>query len=868
METNHIDNDEQIPPSNSEEEKLNIITKDDNSSHQVNKEEILSKEKKEKMIESNKNIKNIKKSTPKENQKKVFCKRVKPQQKKKNKKTINPFLTDNNTFENNKRNSKNDNMKKSAKISYLNNYKNDTSDIKETSLNKTVFSKISENMYYNSKEDKLPVKKARNLELESVENYNKLTEEAYLCSCANKANKENKKIVYEFLGRKKNEEISKKIGLDSEKDKENELENLQDVKRLTILTDRNRSYTSSRTFNEFLQDQKNKEEKHQNHLKTKVNQSKEQLKTILRDRPVLNEETIKLVKNSNRNTRINIHSRLYQEYNEKKKREKEKEMEKKMMNEKNDDNKLSKAKIQQNFERLFHEYEVKKKKNDEIETKRNIELRNLSSNHSTTSKNSNEIIFKRFKKNLEKSLENIIGKKINEHFEINYMDFVKLLHKINFTTKNYYELVQNKDKNREMIEKTIKLNQINKGNCNNRVIYRKTNYEFDKEYKLIIDSWKIIIKSKEFNESIPGSSKRLLLFFLSVLGIYNGNNNDTFIKKEFPFIINELKETNGANYSNLSKQIYKYFSLYRNNAINGLLFREKESKRRLEIENEIEKNLPFTPTLEKSSKEFLANNHSVSEMRLSIEKNYDQYRKNKEFKIKEKEKLLEKEEKEKCPFVPSCSKIKGKANIIEISQRLHKTGIKHLKSSSSTPYNLKIENENSNNNKHNKTSQTENNRIVTNNNSIQRMFNNNPLEKDLRVKKKIKELKESRNQKSFEKLILKKGFKPKENHNNNNLYEFNELNYKNERFAHDDEPLNYFKNTFKKYEKFVSKPKKEKYIFEITIDNKPRNLVIYQNDDINYRVKDFCNVYKLTYNDKKRIFLTINQNLKERNNLY
>ena len=30
METNHIDNDEQIPPSNSEEEKLNIITKDDN----------------------------------------------------------------------------------------------------------------------------------------------------------------------------------------------------------------------------------------------------------------------------------------------------------------------------------------------------------------------------------------------------------------------------------------------------------------------------------------------------------------------------------------------------------------------------------------------------------------------------------------------------------------------------------------------------------------------------------------------------------------------------------------------------------------------------------------------------------------------
>ena len=532
------------------------------------------------------------------------------------------------------------------------------------------------------------------------------------------------------------------------------------------------------------------------------------------------------------------------------------------MNERNEDIKLSKTKIQENFERLFHEYEAKKKRIDENESRRKKELRNLSSNHSTTSKNSNEIIFKRFKKNLENSLGNIIEKKINENFEINYLDFVKLLYQINFTTKNYYKLIQNKDKNRDLIEKTIKMNEINKKN--NRIIYKKTNFEYDKEYKLIIDSWKIITKNKEFNEDAPGSSQRLLLFFLSVLGIYNGNIDDNFLKKEFPFIIDDMKDTNGSNTANLSKQIYKYFSLYRNNAINGLLFRDRDSKKRLEIETEIEKKLPFTPTLEKSSKDFLANNHSVSEMRLSVEKNYDQYRKNKEYKLREKEKLLEKEEKKKCPFVPSCSKIKGKTNIIEISQRLHKTGLKHLKNSNSTPYNLKFEDINNNKNIY-----TEYNRNYTNNNSIQKMFNNNPLEKDLRVKKKINELKESRNQKSFEKLILKKGFKPRENYkNNNDLYDFNELNYKNERFAHDDEPLNNFKNTFKKYEKFVQKPKKEKYIFEIIVDNKPRNLIIYQNDDINYKVKDFCNVYKLNYKDKKRIFQTINQHLIEKNNIY
>ena len=58
-------------------------------------------------------------------------------------------------------------------------------------------------MYKNTKEEIFPSKNAKNLELECVENYNKLTGEAFLCSCANKANKENQKIINGFLGRKK-----------------------------------------------------------------------------------------------------------------------------------------------------------------------------------------------------------------------------------------------------------------------------------------------------------------------------------------------------------------------------------------------------------------------------------------------------------------------------------------------------------------------------------------------------------------------------------------------------------------------------------------------------------------------------------------
>ena len=149
------------------------------------------------------------------------------------------------------------------------------------------------------------------------------------------------------------------------------------------------------------------------------------------------------------------------------------------------------------------------------------------------------------------------------------------------------------------------------------------------------------------------------------------------------------------------------------------------------------------------------------------------------------------------------------------------------------------------------------------------MFDNNPLEKDIRVQKKIKEMKESRNKKSFEKLIKKKGFKPKEDFNKTELYDFDELYYKNGRFALDDEPLNTFKNTFNKYERHEKKlSEREKYAFEIMVDRKPQKLIIYQGDDISCKVKDFCSLYKLDYNDKKSICQAINTLLKEKNNFY
>ena len=870
MEFEVIDGNNQNQVSNNEEDKVNITSKEDNLNQGINNQEKKSsKSKISKESPANFTNKDISKRDKKDslNQGKITNKSTKMKISQKKVKNINPFLTDTNTNTleyKHKKISKNKMNKNNGKMAYLKNFKNDklnNSEIRYSITNRTVFSKISENMLKNSKEAIIPAKKPQNLELEGEKIYNQLTEEAYLCSCANKANRENKKIIEGFLGRKKNEEISKKMGVDSEKEKESQLETFQDVKRLNIVTDRNRSYISSRTFKEFLQDQKDKEEKHQNHLKTKENKVLEEMNSKIRDRPVLNEETKKLAMNSNRNGK-DIHSRLYKEFDEKKKNEEFREKEKNIFQEKRKEiKKLSKVKIKENAERLFHEYESKKKRNNEIVIKKVNELTNMTNNYST-SKNSNEIILKRFKKILENSLKVIIEKKINEDFQINYLDFVKLLYKINFTSSNYFELIANKKNNanddKNQNERNIKRNLKNR---ENRIIYRKTNYDKDREYKLIVDAWKIITQNKEFKKDMTGSSKRLFLFLFSVLGLNNGNINENFMKKEFSFMLESIKNINdsSANYSNLPKQIFKYYSLYRNNAINGLLFRERENKRRIELETEIEKNLTFAPNLEKSSKHFLRNNHSVKENRLSVEKNYEQYRKNKELKLKEKERMLEKEERKKCPFVPYGSKIKVKKNYKEISQRLYKTGLRHLKNSSSTPNNLLI-------NDNTKKNTFEENKLILNskNFSIQRMFNNNPLEKDMRIKKKIEELKDSRNKKNIEQLILKKGFIPKEDFKDNNeLYEFNGLNYKNKRFAHDDEPLNNFKNTFQKYERLDKiLGKREKYVFEIYVDKKPKNLIIYSDDDINYKVKLFCNVYKLNYNDKNRILQTIYQQLK------
>ena len=788
--------------SNNPEEKQNSLTHEENNTSTEHKKEITQEEiKNESEIKLN--------ESPKQSEKKKSHKNfVKAKNKQKSKSNVNPFLPENITENKKKNHNINHQRNKiSRRSSYLLNYREQS---QNQNPNKSVFSRISEAMYKNSKEEKLPRKKERDLEKEKEKDYDKFTEEAFILAEANKTNKENEKIIKGFLERKKKEEIADRAGIESERDKEkkNELEPFQDSKRVSIITDRNISFKSKRTFKEFYDDQKIKEEKHLNHLKENKKINKDKLSLIILNKPVLNEETIKIANKGKRNNNNNndIHQRLYEEFTEIKNKREKNEKEKLLLNKK-EEKKISNDIIQKNVERLYTEYETKKKIIDENEQKKEKEIKIRSSSRSA-SKTSNKIIFKRFKKILENAFENLLNKKF-----------------------------------------LGKMEDLRKSQ-NSKLISYQNKFELDIEYKLLIGSWKIITKNKIFKDDILGSSQRTLIFFLSVLGIFDGNENNIFIKKEFPFLISDSSLIN--KYSNLSKQIYKYFSIYKNNAINSLLFREKDKKRRREIKQEEERLLTFNPSLLSSSKKYIKSSSLDMNMRLSVEKDYQQYKKIKELKIKEKEDLLESERKEKCPFVPSgAKKNTSKQKISEISKRLFTNGLKHLKVSKSTYNDNSIRYNNS---------LTEN--IQQNNYNYQKMFINNPLASDMGVKKKLLEMEESRNKRAFDKLILKKGFKPKEK----DIKEFllTEENFKSERFALEDELSNTFKNTFKKYkkkEKKLNKNNKGKYEFEIIVNRKPIKLIIYQGDDVNCKVKEFCNTYKLNFSDKRRIFQTINNQI-------
>ena len=347
-----------------DEKKNNSTFKEGNSSQNMEDQKSFKIKNKGKITrnEGNKNNKEFKSSTKNQDkeiqkQKKIVIQKTKIKQKS----SVNPFLSTTD-FEH-KRPNTNSILRSNPYLkvnSYILHYQSQIYDLKEQNPKNSIFSRLSEKMYEKTKEEIYPKKKELDLQKDGEEKYDKLTEEIYLFNNATKSNKKNQTIINEFLERKKNEELANKIGLDQEK--ENELEHFKDNKRISIITDRDTSLKPRRTFIEFYEDQINKQEKHKNHLMENEKKHNNKISSNVLSKPVLNEETIKIANKIKRNDNIEIHQRLYDEYNviKQQKEMKEKKVIEKLMSNKKE-KKIPKKNNQKNIERLYGEYETKKK---------------------------------------------------------------------------------------------------------------------------------------------------------------------------------------------------------------------------------------------------------------------------------------------------------------------------------------------------------------------------------------------------------------------------------------------------------------------------------------------------------------------------
>lgn len=579
IEIKHVENDNEIEITNSKDEFLNnnelnnkVDLNNNNINYKLLKEDL-------KFV---KNDNNLPSRLNKEKNKKIKINNL-------NKIGSNPFLTGNSLPNYCQHKQKFNILPTSI---YCTKIKNENLNVEKQGLGKSIFSKISESLLQNDKNnEKFPNKNIINLEQINEDNYNQLTEELYLHSKTNK-NNENKKIISEFLERKKKEEIIKKIGMENDSNIISEM--FKDLKRSTTLTDRNRSYKPSRTFGQFLEDQKRKEEQHKNLLKKNEFIQNEKININIRDKPLLNEETIKIINKSVRD-KTDIHLKLYKEYNEKKKREEEK-IKGKLNIYKNKEKKMTQKKIDENSNRLFNEYRIKKNRNEEIN--KNVNKIKKMNFNTSISKNSNDIFFKKIIIKLKHSFFIILGKNFDDNMDINYFDFLKILYDIGFFSKNYFELINSKNNTNISNYNNIKNNFLS--NMDNHLKNKEketsiseliklkndnikpTIFENQLEFRISNDAWKIITKNQEFKNNVSGNSKNLIFFIMSVVGGYEeGIAINKSIKKE----IEQFKIDLNSDKLILATQIYKYFHIFRKNAINRLLFRDKKRKI-IEIINE------------------------------------------------------------------------------------------------------------------------------------------------------------------------------------------------------------------------------------------------------------------------------------------
>ena len=484
-----------------------------------------------------------------------------------------------------------------------------------TGEEKTIFSKITEDLYLDNKLYLQPKKAYFDIGKANEDNYNKLTIENYLFTCADKENSKNNKIINDFLERKTKELNNKKIGSDPERD---DSENFVEIKGLC--SDRKKEKGTKyqgRSPEQFIKEQKILEQKHKSYIDNLVKKYNEEEKTFIKDRPTIDKQSEKIAKMKNSGNK-DIHLKLYEDYNDKKQKIEEKFRKIYIVKPMNKYKKIDNNQVMQKAKKLHNDYEKRINTVNENKIKQLNDIKNMSA-VSLIEKKSNVIIYKKLINNYKIVIKSLFNKSISDKFDISYSDYLTLIFHLNLIEKNYnpkkgeekninITTSNNLGKNYSNIYNNFDTERYNNDNIKNKIIFSKNilrrNTYFksrsveknkiseETELKTIKNSWKIITKNKEFSEKEQGNTRRILIFLLSVYGIYKGDFNDNFIQRELPF----LSQDNDKTYYieiNLAQQIYKYFHIFRNNAMNNitLKIREKEKSKVRDREREKDREL-------------------------------------------------------------------------------------------------------------------------------------------------------------------------------------------------------------------------------------------------------------------------------------
>ena len=417
-------------------------------------------------------------------------------------------------------------------------------------------------------------------------------------------------------------------------------------------------------------------------------------------------------------------------------------------------------------------------------------------------------------------------------FDINYSAFLLILYKIGFTNKNYCALIsaendfdkqslQSKEisdfsisnsslsmslisSNKKYIKNYKKDSMAGKSLEDEVEKYRNT-FRYDKEFQLSIDAWKILTDNQTFDEEISISSKKLFLFYISVLGLCKDDKSEKFMRKECSFFFEDKKII--QQFNNINKYIYKYFGLYKMNAMENLVNPDKKEQ-------------IFNNNTNSMLSSFTVSNLDNS----SNNKKYDMYEKNYGFKNQ-----------------------KNKNNLLDgdtESIRLFNQGIKENQFYNKSIISLTDIDNSDNNSIYLLNHTMTDNRTFS---DLKKIFKENPIEK---------KFEDDTDEIEVDSFLLE---------DNKNYFQYgpqdkNKNNYSEIKsyIQDDDENDSSGKKTIGK--------KKIKYVFEIKIEDEPKKLIIRRGDDKNSIIKNFCKKYGLDDIERKKIVEVIEEQLKNLNN--